>query len=541
MIHHMLTRDANDESAEMTVNTRTAADALHNSTKHGTGPAQPDRLVRYRRLDPDNAPDSFKRYRDLPIWPLPRTLVSSNPPAVSVLSGNRGDTAPFDSSLLGTLLHLAAGITRTTVAPGCRPTFFRAAMSAGNLQPIEVYIVAGPAIDGIAAGVHHFAPYEFGLTLLRRGDYRPALSVTAPVALILTGVAWRTTWKYGERGWRHLYWDAGTMLANLVAAADAHGLDTEVLAGFDDAAVSRLIGVDGVDEAPVAVVALGSGSDVGQPPRVNLEQLSYDVDPVAPHPVRLPLFVEAQMGSALNRGDVGRWRQAANQVSSAAPARTTPPQEAPSEPIEAVILRRGSTRAMRHDSIATDAFRWSLAAATRAVPLDAAPRGTLLEHFINIHAVDNVRPGAYRWEGGDLHLIAATVSPRDAGALLCLNQPLGGNSAYTAFHHAHLNPILDALGSRGYRAAQLEAGIVSGRLALCAFAIGLGATGLTFFDDPVTDYFHTTSSPMLATAVGVSQTPPAPSGTPGDPVTLKRYDEPMTQVSINLQRSCPAG
>lgn len=67
MIHHMLTRDANDESAEMMVNTRTAADALHNSTKHGTGPAQPDRLVRYRRLDPDNAPDSFKRYRDLPI------------------------------------------------------------------------------------------------------------------------------------------------------------------------------------------------------------------------------------------------------------------------------------------------------------------------------------------------------------------------------------------------------------------------------------------------------------------------------------------
>jgi hypothetical protein len=196
---------------------------------------------------------------------------------------------------------------------------------------------------------------------------------------------------------------------------------------------------------------------------------------------------------------------------------------------------------MRHDSIATDAFKWSLAAATRAVPLDAAPRGTLLEHFINIHAVDNVRPGAYRWEGGDLHLIAATVSPREAGALLCLNQPLGGNSAYTAFHHAHLKPILDALGSRGYRAAQLEAGIVSGRLALCAFAIGLGATGLTFFDDPVTDYFHTTSSPMLATAVGVSQTPPAPSGTPGDPVTLKRYDEPMTQVSINLGRSRPAG
>ena len=518
----------------MTVNARTAADALHNSTKHGTAPAQPDRLVRYRRLDPGNAPDSFKRYRDLSIRPLPRTLVSSDPTAVSVLSGERGDTAPFDSSLLGTLLYLTAGVTRTAAAPERRRTFFRAAMSAGNLHPIEVYLVAGPDIDGIAAGVHHFAPHEFGLTRLRPGDFRPTLSVTAPAALILTGLAWRTTWKYGERGWRHLYWDAGTMLANLVAAADAHGLDTEVRAGFDDAAVSRLIGVDGVDEVPVAVVALGPRSDVEQPPIVNFEQLSHDVYPVAPHPVRLPLVVEAQMGSAINQGDVGRWRQAANDVSYAAPARTTPPQEASSEPIEVVILRRGSTRAMRPHSIATDAFRWSLAAATRAVPLDAAPRGTLLEHFVNVHAVDKVQPGAYRWKGHDVQLIAEHDSPRDASAVLCLNQPLGGASAYTAFHHARLGPILDALGSRGYRAAQLEAGIVSGRLALCAFAVGLGATGLTFFDDLVTDYFHATSSPMLSTAVGVPATPPAPFGAPGDPATLKRYDELGAQVSFNL-------
>ena len=523
----------------MTVNARAVADALHQSTKHGTTPAQPDRIVQYSHLDPGNTPDSFKRYGDLPIWPLPRTLVSSDPPAVSVLSGDRGDTSPLDSSLLGTLLYLSAGVTRTTAASGPRRTFFRAAMSAGNLHPIEVYVVAGPAIDGLAAGVHHFAPYEFGLTQLRRGDFRPALSVTAPAALILTGLVWRTTWKYGERGWRHLYWDAGTMLANLVAAADAHGLDTKIRAGFDDTAVSDLIDVDGVDEVPVAVVTLGPRDDVVQSAiiNLNLEQLSHKVEPVAPHPVRLPLLVEAQRGSSINHGDVERWRQAANDVSSPAPARTSPPQQASSEPIEEVILRRGSTRIMRRSPITTDAFRWSLAAATRAVPLDAAPGGTLLEHFINVHAVDDVPPGAYRWEGYDVELIADHDSPRAAGATLCLNQPLGGDSAYTAFHHARLDPILDALGSRGYRAAQLEAGIVSGRLALCAFAVGLGATGLTFFDDLVSEYFHTTSSPMLVTAVGVPDAPPAPFGSPGDPVNLKRYDQLMGQVSRNLHRS----
>ncbi len=56
--------------------------------------------------------------------------------------------------------------------------------------------------------------------------------------------------------------------------------------------------------------------------------------------------------------------------------------------------------------------------------------------------------GPTGWEGDDLHLNADHDSPRDADALLCLNQPLGGDSAYTAFHHARLDPNLDALGSR---------------------------------------------------------------------------------------------
>jgi hypothetical protein len=105
------------------------------------------------------------------------------------------------------------------------------------------------------------------------------------------------------------------------------------------------------------------------------------------------------------------------------------------------------------------------------------------------------------------------------------------------FHSALLDPLLDNLGSRGYRAAQLEAGIVSGRLALSAFALDLGATGLTFFDDLVSVYFQTASAPMLATAVGVSDTPPAPAGRPGQPAALGRYHELMARVSFQIQRS----
>lgn len=133
----------------MTRYTRTAADAIHHSTKHGTPAAHPERQVSYLRLDPANAPTPFKRYRDLPISPLPRELVASAPSAVRVLSGERCATSPVDVSLLATLLYLAAGVTRTTARSGGGRVFFRAAMSAGNLHPVEVYVIAGPGVDGV--------------------------------------------------------------------------------------------------------------------------------------------------------------------------------------------------------------------------------------------------------------------------------------------------------------------------------------------------------------------------------------------------------
>ena len=503
------------------MNDRAPADAIHRSTKHGTAPAEPDRLVPFPRLDPANSPAPFKRYPDLPGGSLSRTIVESALPAVTVLSGGRGEPSPLDEAFLATVLYLTAGVTRAAARPDGLHTYFRAAMAAGNLHPVEVYVVSGPDVDGIERGVHHFAPLEFGLTTLRSGDYRAVVPTGAPVALILTGIVWRTAWKYAERGWRHLYWDAGTMLANLLAVADANGIDVGVFAGFDDRAVSRLVGIDGIDEVPLVVVTLGENG-VAPPPVSELPQLSPAVVPIAPRPIRLPLVVDAQKGSALGAPEVQRWRSAAAAVGAPAPTSVEPPPLAPSEPIEAVVLRRGSTRAMVPEVASVDALRWPMAAATRATQIDGTGGGTLLEHHLSVHGIESLRPGAYRWLATDVELIAGDDDARRAGSLLALNQPLGGDSTYTVFHAARLGPILDALGARGYRVAQLEAGIVSGRLALCAFSLGLGATGLTFLDDLVSDHFHTTAAPMLATAVGVPVSAPAPSGTPGEPVALGR-------------------
>ena len=102
------------------------------------------------------------------------------------------------------------------------------------------------------------------------------------------------------------------------------------------------------------------------------------------------------------------------------------------------------------------------------------------------------------------------------------------------FHAADLDEVLGALGSRGYRAAQLEAGVAAGRLALAAFTLGYGATGLTFYDEAVAQFFATRAACMLVTAVGVPDYTNTPGGRPGAPNELARFGELTRTRSLRV-------
>ena len=93
---------------------------------------------------------------------------------------------------------------------------------------------------------------------------------------------------------------------------------------------------------------------------------------------------------------------------------------------------------------------------------------------------------------------------REAG-FLALGQDLAADAAANVYSMLDLADVVDRLGNRGYRAAQLEGGIMGGRMYLAAYAQGFGATGLTFFDDHVTEFFspHAAGkSVMFLTALG---------------------------------------
>ncbi len=509
-----------------------AATALeyHRLTRHGS-PTEAGRLVDFIPLDPANRPTPFKRYRGLNAVPLPTEPAGQTVTAADVLSGRSVDPAARpDAGVLARLLYFSAGVTRVAGPPEAR-SWFRPAMSAGNLQPVEVYVVV-EGVAGLEDGVHHFDPLEFTLTPLRTGTgaagalASASASEATALALVLTGIPWRTEWKYGERGYRHLWWDAGTMLANLLAEADACGLAARVLAGFVDDEVCRLVGIDPRHESPLAVVPLGESLPGDPAPDdAALDPLEPELEPISRHPVRFPLVDEIHTaGSLADRLAVSRWRDEATGVPAATEKPVALPEEIDGRNLDEVILQRGSTRLMRPQVVPGHWLWWGMGVTSLPVPCDFAMNGrTLLQHLLAVHGVEGVDPGAYRWRGDRLDAVT-TGDLRDQTRRLCLDQPLGGDSAYTVFHAADLDSIVAGLGARGYRAAQLEAGIAAGRLSLAAFTVGAGATGLTFYDEAVSRFFATDEACMLVTSVGVPDYRNTPGGPPGSAVDLTHLD-----------------
>jgi hypothetical protein len=271
---------------------------------------------------------------------------------------------------------------------------------------------------------------------------------------VLTGIPWRTTWKYRERGYRHLFWDAGAIVANLLAVAAAAGWDARVLLGFVDGEVSALLGIGQPEEYPLALVTVAApvvAQATGSPP---LEPISPRTRPLSRSPRSYPLGAAAQRAGELSSAEaVSAWRSKASRLPAQPATRSLAAGEAgqaraASDTIETVILRRGSTRRFARQSIPRGALGWAMAAASRAVPGDfVPPHATLLEHLLAVHAVEGLTSGAYRWHEGEFRLLRAGAE-RGRTRSLCLGQDLGGDAAATVFHGAQLEPILQALGTR---------------------------------------------------------------------------------------------
>jgi hypothetical protein len=402
---------------------------------------------------------------------------------MAVLSGTAEVPRPaLDLPQLSRLLYLSAGVVRTAELSHGRH-LFRAAGSAGGRFPLEVY-TAVPEGGSLPAGTHWYDPLEHALVLIG-----PAPRGGAPT-VIVTGVPWRTGWRYRERGYRHVYWDAGTMLAQLLALADSAGLTAELYSRFPDAAVAALVGADRVHEFPVAVIGLGEAIPALEAAG---PAAAGDVDAA---PVEFPLVTAAQRaGDGERLGEPWDWG---------------PPVHVPvlaSAPVEAVIAARGSQRRM--DS-------------TRGLPRDlllscmgASLRGINLPHWVVSHDVEGLATGVYRWP--DLRVPVRAGALRDELYRVCLDQALARDAAFVTIAAEDIGE----LGDHGYREAQLAAGLAEGRLHLAAYALGASASGMTFLDSEVPALLGERLDALLFTCVGVPVYRSAAAGPPGAPKQVR--------------------
>jgi len=487
-----------------------AAWAYHNGTKHSYQSIR----TNSHALDWENRPLPFKIYAELEPIPLPENLSSSAMAAIAAISSVAAESATganLSRQSLAEILFLSAGVTKRRHYPG-GVMLFRAAACTGALYHIDLYVVCGDLTD-LDAGVYHFSPQDFSLRRLRAGDYRSVLVdasgeepaiVNAPCVIVSASTFWRNAWKYQSRAYRHCYWDNGTVLANLLAAAASRRVPAKIVVGFVDATVNRLLGLDSQREAPLSLAALGDLPQRRIEPAPPLTALTLETLPLSKRIIDYPAMREMHEASTLaSREEVAAWRKGKGKMEGGGienegksqnrllPLQLLSDQELAGDSVDDVVVRRGSTREFARASISFTQLSTMLDRATRGIPADFLDGAgdSLNDIYLIVHAVDGLPPGAYYYRRAEhaLELLKDGDFRGEAG-YLGLGQEIPADCSVNVYFLADVTSTLENFGNRGYRAAELEAAIMGGKLYLAAYAQRLGASGLTFFDDDVTEF-----------------------------------------------------
>jgi len=488
----------------------------HNDTKHSFHSVHSNSHY----LDFSNQPMPFKVYPEIePIAlpPEPTRAIKSDLKSIFSLGEEEGGQKPLSLEILARLFFLTSGITKS-IEVGGRSHYFRAAACTGALYHIELYLICGDLLsgnkNGLAPGVYHLAVQDYAARCLRLGDYRATIaeslgrSEVPEAVFVYTSTYWRNAWKYQSRTYRHCFWDSGTMLANCLAVAASYDVDVRLNAGFKDNMVNELLGLDIRDEVSLAVMELGERNPI-QDGAGKIKPVDFKIAPLSAAPIDYPEIREIHDASSLRRGsEVLDWRLNAESFRNEKFQKSTESEsslrekgyqlfsliegEHSGDSIDDVILRRGSARRFGRLSIKFEDLSVILKLATRTIPADFLPSGLpiLNEIYLIVSAVDGLPSGAYFFDRhlDTLVLLREGNFRREAG-VLGLDQDLAADASVNVYFLSDLGKVLCAFGDRGYRAAQLEAGVLGGKLYLGAYAQRLAASGLTFYDDEVISFF----------------------------------------------------
>jgi SagB-type dehydrogenase family enzyme len=164
---------------------------------------------------------------------------------------------------LASILRHSYGVTRQACYAG---RGFRVVPSAGALFPLEIFVLAR-RVHNLAAGLYHYNPPKHHLRYLRNGDYtdeisrcltEPIIARQASLLVFITALFERTTYKYGDRGYRFVFLEAGHVAQNINIMSSALRLGSLNVGGFFDREVDQFLRLNGISHSTIYMTAIGS-------------------------------------------------------------------------------------------------------------------------------------------------------------------------------------------------------------------------------------------------------------------------------------------
>lgn len=461
----------------------------HEATKHRL-----ESLGRARHgLDWANMPDPFRYYQGVPVLDLPSDPPQPEIPALELLQGRSGSNSVEDGpAFLSQLLFYSAAISASKRVPSSGYKYaLRVNPSSGNLHPTEFHFLT-QGLKGWPDGWYHYDPSRHMAEQRGLGPFEMELvSVRAPIVFVLTSIAWREAWKYGERAYRYCLLDIGHAWQALALSAQAIGCQAHATGSFVDEELTNMFHPN-PDEWPMLMVSLrGKSIPVRERDTCKTDWFGGRANLLSSETITLPLIESIHLATKQNSGG----------PSFAEPAHTgsgeielPAPDSSTRSFGEAARMRRSALDFVGGErSITLAELSAVLACAVQPLSADfAAPR--FIQLYLYAHHVDGLQTGVFRFwpEHAELEQVK-NGDQRAAAATLSLGQDLAANACMAFSMIGDLDRAVGAYRDRGYRYVHFEAGAIGQQLYLAAEALGLGATGIgAFYDDEVHRYLDLT-------------------------------------------------
>lgn len=172
----------------------------------------------------------------------------------SIRSYSEGLMTPYE---VGELLFAALGITIDGLTGATR-----AAPSAGATNPLVLYAYVD-SVEGMEKGLYQYHPSSHELEHVLKGDLGEELEALAlnqssvgeaQLVLLITADFERTTRRYGERGRRYVYMEAGHGAQNILLKAEELDLGAVVIGAFYEEEVQEFLSLN---EEPLLILPIG--------------------------------------------------------------------------------------------------------------------------------------------------------------------------------------------------------------------------------------------------------------------------------------------